>query len=164
MGASIRRWCLTVLGAVTLVVLLLLYTPFGLAWLGQLAGPLSGGTARVDGLGGFFPNRLHAARVEISDSQGVWLRIEQPSLAWSALALVSNHVSAQDLKAERITVLRRPVPSRKASGENPRIDIDHLALARIELAAPVIGHAVTLSAAGALHYISLDQMEADLLV
>ena len=84
MGSSIGRWCLTALGAVTLAVLLLLYTPPGLAWIGQLAGPLSGGTVRVDGLGGFFPNRLHAARVEISDSEGVWLQIDQPSLTWSA--------------------------------------------------------------------------------
>jgi len=94
----------------------------------------------------------------------VWLRIDQPSLSWSALAMISNHVSAQDLKAQRIIVLRRPVPSRKAGGETPRIDIGHLTLARIELAAPVIGHAVTLSASGGLHYTSLDQMEADLLI
>ncbi|HWU56465.1 MAG TPA: hypothetical protein VN175_13240, partial [Rhizomicrobium sp.] len=164
MSSSIRRWCLATLGAVALAVVLLLYTPPGLAWLGQLAGPLSDGAVRVEGLGGFFPNRLHAARAEISDSQGVWLRIDQPSLTWSALALLRNHVSAQDLRAQRIAVLRRPVPSRKAGGETPRIDIDHLTLARIELAAPVIGHAVTLSASGALHYSSQDQMAADLLV
>jgi len=35
---------------------------------------------------------------------------------------------------------------------------------RIELAAPVIGHAVTLSAAGGLHYSTLDQWDANLLV
>jgi translocation and assembly module TamB len=145
-------------------VLLLFYTPPGLAWMGRLAGSLSDGTVRVDGLGGFFPNRLHAARVEISDSQGVWLRIEEASLSWSALALISNHVSVEDLKARRITVLRRPVPSRKTPSETPRIDIDHLSVIHIELAAPVIGHGVTLSAAGALHYTSLDLMEADLLV
>jgi translocation and assembly module TamB len=152
------------LGAFVLAVVLLLYTPFGLAWLGQLAGPLSGGTVRVDGLGGFFPNRLHAARVEISDVKGAWLRIDQPSLRWSAFAMIGNHVSAQEVKAQRIIVLRRPIPSRKAGGETPRIDIDQLSVARIDLAAAVIGHAVTLSAAGALHYTSLDQMEADLLV
>lgn len=164
MGANIRRWSLAALGAVTLALLLALYTPPGLAWMGRLASPLSGGAVQVEGLGGFFPNRLHAARVEISDSKGMWLRIDQASLAWSALAMVSNHVSVRDLKAARITVLRRPLPSRKTSGTTPRIDVDRLALARIELAAPVIGHAVSLSASGALHYMSLDQVEADLLV
>jgi translocation and assembly module TamB len=164
MGASIRRWSLTALGVVALAVLLVLYTPPGLAWVGRLAGSLSGGTVRVDGLGGFFPNRLHAARVEVSDSMGVWLRIDQASLDWSALALISNHVSVRDLKAQRITVLRRPLPSSKTSGTTPQIDVDRLALARIELAAPVIGHAVILSASGALHYTSSDHMNADLLV
>jgi translocation and assembly module TamB len=164
MAMSIRRWSLAALGAVILALLLVLYTPPGLAWMGRLAGPLSGGTVRVEGLGGFFPNRLHAARVEISDSQGVWLRIDQVSLAWSALAMVSNHVSVRDLKAARITVLRRPVPSGKTSGQSPQLDIDRLALARIELAAPVIGHPVRLSASGGLHYVSSDRMEANLLV
>jgi translocation and assembly module TamB len=164
MGASIRRWSLIALGVVTLAVLLALYTPPGLAWIGRLANPVSGGTVRVDGLGGFFPNRLHAARVEIADSTGVWLRIDQASLAWSALALIGNHVSVKDLKAQHITVLRRPIPSSRTSGKTPQLDIDRLALARIELAAPVIGHAVILSASGALHYTSSDHMDADLLV
>ena len=50
MSFGIRRWSLTALGALILAVLLLFYTPPGLAWMGRLAGSLSGGTVRVDGL------------------------------------------------------------------------------------------------------------------
>ena len=164
MGMRVGRWIMGVLGAILLAALLILYTPPGLEWAGRLAAPLSGGAVRVEGLGGTFPNDLHAASVEVSDRQGVWLKIQQVSLRWSALAMISNHVSVRDVTAERITVLRRPVPSQKAEGKTPRLDIDHLALARIDLAAPVIGHAVTLSASGALHYVSLDQLHADLLI
>jgi len=164
MGANLRRWLLLALGAATLIVLALLYTPPGLDWMGRLAGPLSGGAVKVEGLGGFFPNRLHAARLEIADDKGVWLRIDQASLRWSALALIGGHVSVDDVVAARVIVFRRPVPSRKEGGKTPRLDIEHLALSNIELAAPMIGHGVTLSAAGALHYSTLDQWEADLLV
>ena len=164
MVANLRRWPLVALCAVILIILALLYTPPGLDWIGRLAGPLSGHAVKVEGLGGFFPNRLHAARLEIADDKGVWLRIEQVSLRWSALALIGGDVSVQDLAAARVIVLRRPVPSRKEGGKTPRLDIEHLALPDIELAAPVIGHAVTLSAAGGLHYSTSDQWDANLLV
>ncbi|HEX4637841.1 MAG TPA: translocation/assembly module TamB domain-containing protein [Rhizomicrobium sp.] len=164
MGRRIGQGLLVALGTILLALLLLLYTPPGLAWMGRLAGPLSGGTVRVEGLAGMFPNRLRAERVEVADRQGVWLRIDQASLRWSALALIDDHISVRDLTAARITVLRRPLASGKKGEKTPRLDIDHLAWNRIVLAAPVIGHAVLLSASGSLHYTSLDQWEADLLV
>jgi len=159
------RWIAAAPGAVLLLaVLLLLYTPPGLALAGRMARPLSGGLVTVEGLGGFFPNRLHAEKLEVADSAGVWLRVERASLRWSALALIGNHVRVRDIAAARITVLRRPIPSGAPSGESPLLDIDRLSLPRIELAAPVIGHAVTLSASGGLHYASPHRMQADLLV
>ncbi len=164
MRAPLLRWCLGAIGLALLALLALLYTPPGLRLAGRLAGPLSGGQVRVEGLGGFFPNHLHAARLEVADSDGVWLRIEQASLSWSALALLGNHVSVGDIAAARVTVLRRPIPSGASSGTTPRIDIGHLSLPRLDLAAPVIGRAVTLTAAGSLHYVSRHQVEADLLV
>ena len=164
MGWRIRHWLAAALGVIILALAAVLYTPPGLAWIARLAGPLSGGTVRVEGLGGFFPNHLHAARLEIADDKGVWLQIEQASLDWSALALLGNRVSVREVEARHITVLRRPLPPSKAGGKTPELNIDHVALPRIELAAPVIGHAVTLSASGSLHYISSDRLEADLLV
>ncbi len=164
----IGKWVLGGLGvlavALTIILALLLYTPPGLRLVGRMVSPLSGGTVRVEGLEGQFPNRLQVARLEISDSNGVWLTVEQATLRWSALAMIANHVAVQEVSAARVAVLRRPVPSGAATGETPRIDIEKLSLPRIALAAPVIGHTVTLSASGAAHYVSVHQMEADLLV
>ncbi len=164
MRRAILLWSLGAGGALLLAVLLLLYTPPGLRLVGRLAEPLSGGQVRVEGLGGFFPNHLRVVRLEVADSQGVWLRVEQASLDWSALALMGNHVAVENVSAARVVVMRRPISAEESSGETPRIDIGHLSLPRIDLAPPVIGHAATLNAAGSLHYVSLHRMEADLLV
>jgi translocation and assembly module TamB len=158
------RYSLAVLGAIILALLLLFYTPFGLAGVARLVGAFSSGTVRIVGLGGVFPNRLQAERVEVADVEGPWLRLEQVSLRWSALAALRDHLAVREVRAARVVVLRRPVPSRKPEQKGPRLDIGHLVLDRIELAAPLIGHVVTLSASGSLHYTSLDSFEADLLV
>ncbi|HEX4269844.1 MAG TPA: translocation/assembly module TamB domain-containing protein [Rhizomicrobium sp.] len=164
MRARIAYWAWGVAGAILLSLLLLLYTPPGLALVGRLASPLTGGQVRVTGLGGFFPNHLHVAQLQISDQKGVWLAVEEASLDWSALAMLGKHVSIDNVSASSVTVARRPLPSGAAGGQTPRIDIAHLAVPRIVIGAPVIGHAVTLSASGSLHYASIHQLAADLLV
>lgn len=164
MRGTILRWGVGVVGALVLALLLLLYTPPGLRLAGSLVQPLSGGQVRVEGLGGFFPGRLHADRIAVADKAGVWLRVDGAAIRWSALSLLANHIAVEDVTAARVTVLRRPLPSTSAGGETPRIDIAHLSLPEIALGAAVIGHAVTLSAGGNLHYASIHQMQVDLLV
>lgn len=164
MRARVTYWAWGVAGATMLGLLLLLYTPPGLALIGRLASPLTGGQVRVTGLGGFFPNHLHVRQLQIADQKGVWLTVEAASLDWSALAMLGKHVSIDSVSAAGIRVARRPIPSGAAGGQTPRIDIAHLAAPRIVIGAPVIGHAVTLSASGSLHYASIHQLAADLLM
>jgi len=161
---TIVKWSGVALGAVVLILLLLFYTPPGLTLVGRLVGSLSGGTVRVTGLSGFFPNHLRVVRLEVGDAEGVWLSIDNAVLDWSALSMLSNHVAVDKVTAARIAVLRRPIPSGANNGETPRIDIATLALPRIEIGAPVIGHAASLSASGVLHYASRHDLNADLLV
>lgn len=159
------RWSLGVAGTVVLALLLLLYTPPGLELVGRLAAPLSGGQVHIEGLGGFFPGRLHVMRATVADREGVWLQVEDAALDWSALALLHNHIDIDSVSARRIVVLRRPLPPEtESSGETPRIDIGHLSAPRIRLGTPMIGHAVTLAAGGSLHYVSMQDVTADLLV
>ncbi len=157
-------WSLGVAGILVLGLLFFLYTPPGLSMVGRLAAPLTGGQVRVAGLGGFFPGRLHAARVELADGKGIWLRVDDARLEWSALALLGNHIDVQRVSAAHIAVLRRPLPSQEPGGETPRIDIEHLTAPLIELGAPVIGQAARLSANGNLHFVSMQEVTADLLV
>ncbi|HVW73647.1 MAG TPA: translocation/assembly module TamB domain-containing protein [Rhizomicrobium sp.] len=164
MQTRIAYWAFGVAGAIVLSLLLLLYTPPGLVLVGGLVSPLTGGEVQVTGLGGFFPNHLHVARLQIADRKGTWLSVEMASLDWSALAMLRSHVSIDNVSASKITVARRPIPSGATEGPTPRIDIAHLAAPRIVIDAPVIGHAVTLSVSGSLHYASIHQLAADLLV
>jgi translocation and assembly module TamB len=161
---TIAKWGGVALGAVALVVLLLFYTPPGLTLVGRLAASLSGGTVRVTGLSGFFPNHLRVARLEVADAEGVWLSIDNAVVDWSALSMLSNHVAVEKVSAARVAVLRRPMPSGAGNGQTPRIDITALSLPHIEIGASVIGHAASLSASGALHYRSRHDLSADLLV
>ena len=117
------KWTLGVAGTLVLAFLLLFYTPPGLSLVGRLAAPLTGGQVRIAGLGGFFPSRLHAARLELADGAGVWLRIDDAALEWSAFALLGNHIDIDSVSARRIMVLRRPLPSQSPAGETPRLDI-----------------------------------------
>jgi translocation and assembly module TamB len=164
MRRRIAGWSLGLFGTLALALLLLFYTPPGLLLVGRLIGQFSDGHVQVEGLGGFIPNRLRAQRLEISDSGGTWLRAENISLTWSALAMLRNHAAIDYVSASRVTVLRRPIPSGAPRRQTPRIDIGHLSMSQIVLAPPVIGHAVTLSAVGSLHYVSVHEMEANLLV
>jgi len=161
---TIAKWVGASLGAVVLALLLLFYTPPGLKLAGDMVARLSGGSVRITGLSGLFPNHLRVTRVEVADDQGVWLSIDQAALDWSALAMFSNHIVIDKVTASRVAVLRRPIPSRKNSGESPRVDIAALELPRVEIGAPVIGHAAGLSARGAVHYGSRHDLSADLLV
>ena len=68
-GRRYVRWGLAAVGGLLLLLLLLLWTPPGLALVGRLVRPLSGGAVTVEGLSGFFPDRLHAKAVTISDAQ-----------------------------------------------------------------------------------------------
>jgi translocation and assembly module TamB len=163
MSARAARWSLCLAGAFVMTLILLLYTPPGLALAGRLAAPLTGGRIRIEQMGGFFPNHLHAARLEIADQTGVWLQIESVSLDWSALAMLRSHLAIDNVSAENVIVLRRPVPSR-STGERPRIDIGLLSLPRILLAPPVTGHLVSLSASGGLHYVSIHRMASNVVV
>ena len=117
-------WSMAGAGAVTaLTLLLLLFTAPGLSLAGRMVQSLSGGALRLTNFGGTSPNHLHAARVEIADRDGVWLRIEQVSLDWSVLALLSNRIAVQQVRAAAVTVLRRPVPDAEDSGRSWQIEV-----------------------------------------
>ncbi len=158
---NIAKWSLGAAGGILLLLGLLLFTSPGLAIVGNLVRPLTGGDVTVQGLGGTSPNHVHADAVIIADAQGPWLRIENAVLDWSALAALNNHISARDVTASRVILLRRPVPSAQES-QPTQFDIAHLSLPRIDIAPSVIGRAVTLNARGAVHYLTLHQFTADL--
>jgi translocation and assembly module TamB len=160
---NIAKWGLGAAGGLLLLLGLLLFTSPGLAIVGSLVRLLTGGDVTVEGLSGSSPNALQAELVVISDPQGPWLRIEKASLRWSALAALGNHIAIRDVTAARVVLLRRPAPSARES-KPTLFEIDRLSLPNVEIRPAVIGRPVTLGASGALHYLTLRQFAADLVI
>ena len=155
------KWTVGAAGGALLLFALLLFTPPGLALIGRMVHPLTGGAVTVEGLGGASPNRLSAASVEIADAQGAWLRLTNVTLDWSVFSALRDHIRVRDVTAERIAVLRRPIASDSEESETPRITVAHFRFTRIDIQTPVIGRQAALTAEGALAYTSRHQLSAD---
>lgn len=76
------------------------------------------GRLKVYGLKGDLLSDFSIDRITLADSQGVWLEANNLSMDWSYLALVGRSFHANDIKAETVRVLRRPVVE-PPSGEPP---------------------------------------------
>jgi translocation and assembly module TamB len=160
---TVFRWLMSAIVFLAVLLFLLLDTAPGLSVLASLITPLSGGEVTVHGLRGNVPNALHVDTLEVRDARGVWLRAENVSLHWSALAAIDNHIAVRQVSASKIVLLRMPEPE-NTGGTTPQIDIDRLIVPRIEIDAPVVGHAAILMAKGSLHYLSWHQLSANLTV
>lgn len=132
----------------------------GKALLARIAGSLASGGGLVVSLsevGGFVPSDLTVGRIELSDPDGVFARVEGLQLQWSPFALLSGLIHAQRLDAAKVEVLRRPnLPGTRqdASGSRGlpmvRLVLDRLGVNEITLAEPVAGHAAQLSFSAAV--------------
>ncbi len=157
-------WGAGTLGLMALMLLGLMRTAPGHTVVEWLVAKATGGDIVIAGLDGALPNHLRAARVELHDADGLWLRVENVSLDWSALPALWNHIAVHRLAADRIEVLRQQQPSNTASTSATRIDIDDLALPDIALAPALVGHRANLTARGSLHYVSRHDLSADMIV
>ena len=109
---------------------------------------------------GALSSDVRLASITVSDRAGAWLRIEGVHLVWSRLALLSGRLDIDSLDADKIEVIRKPLPAETvdpAAGEGfslpelpVSVKVGHLSAANLILAAPVLGEearlAVTASA------------------
>ncbi len=78
----------------------------------------------IEDLGGSLPFAPTAQRVSIADAVGVWLTIEGLRVDVTPLDLFSRQVHARMLAADRVTMVRRPVPDDKPFHLRPlRLDV-----------------------------------------
>ena len=64
----------------------------------------------ISGISGVLSSEATVGSITIADREGVWLRIENAKLNWSRTALLVGRLSIQSLAAERIDVIRKPLP------------------------------------------------------
>ena len=149
--------------ALLLVVLLvpaalagLLMTTPGLGLLAGLATRLVPGL-QIEGVSGPLPGRLAVARLRLADAQGPWLEAEGAALELDWRALWNREVHLTRVTVARVALARLPAGEPGPAEPSPGgsllslpvpVRIDAWALARLELAAPVLGQAVALALDG----------------
>ena len=114
---------------------------------------------RIQNIQGVLSSNARIGLITVADNEGVWLRIENASIVWSRTALVlSQRLQIDTLSAERIEVLRQPIPDEtlpapEATGfqvpELPiAINLDALDVPFIKFGPTVFGLESELSVAG----------------
>ncbi|MBV9330920.1 MAG: hypothetical protein JOZ55_05140, partial [Alphaproteobacteria bacterium] len=159
-----RRWLVwgawisgVVVGA-PLAALALVYalsdTAIGERTIAGAIGLLSAGEVRITGLAGEFPRHLRIAHLEVADEKGVWLTIDNLALDWSPFRLFRNRADIASAAADRLAVLRLPVTKKTSAQSTFRTDIARLSIARADLGPALVGHPMSVSLAGRIHYVS----------
>ncbi len=153
----ILKWASVVVGTVLLLVivavggiLLAANTDSGRGYLARTVASLTGGTVQVAGLSGAFPAAPRIATIEVADSAGVWLRIENLELDWTLSTLLSRKLSIAALRATRVAVLRLPATTPATAESKPstggfslpvKVHVEALRVERLEISRPVAGFA-----------------------
>ncbi|HEY5020000.1 MAG TPA: hypothetical protein VII17_03180, partial [Steroidobacteraceae bacterium] len=140
----------------------------GRGWIERSTARLSGGQVQLSGLNGSFPQQLTLRRLELRDTQGLWLSVDDLQLRWSPMQLLTRRVQVQLLQAAHVDIARAPAyehSSKPSSHEFswPRTELDRLEIGRLELGAPLTGNAVALQILGSGTWISLKQLSLQLL-
>jgi translocation and assembly module TamB len=151
-----------VLGIVAVILVVLggafaaIQTRVGKDWLAaRITALASGPDSRVvvSGIEGSIPFDMRIARVELADRDGTWLVAEDVAAHIRARDLLAGRLHVLSAGAARVEVRRTPAPSTPPRPESegqgfrlPRgISVDRLSVPRIELGAPLLGQAATLS-------------------
>ncbi len=79
---------------------------------GQLSGP--GRQISISGIDGALSSDVSIPEITISDSDGVWLRIENAKLNWDQGALLGGRLQINTLSADKIAYIRPAIPEKSA--------------------------------------------------
>ncbi|PZX18903.1 autotransporter secretion inner membrane protein TamB [Palleronia aestuarii] len=124
----------------------------------RLSGP--GFDVDVRGFEGALSSRATVSAIIISDDEGPWLTVRDAVLDWNRSALLRGRLEVEELSAASISLPRLPQGDNSTNVPSPEaqpfslpdlpvsINIDRLAIDRVELGEPVIGQAVALSLEG----------------
>ncbi|WP_082766084.1 translocation/assembly module TamB domain-containing protein [Paramesorhizobium deserti] len=114
----------------------------------------------ISNIQGVLSSEASIGSITIADRQGVWLRITNARIVWSRTALLTGRLSIQTLAADRVDVIRKPLPDdslpnpESSSFSLPELPLavilDELNIAHLTFGQSVFGLASELSATGRL--------------
>lgn len=156
------------LGVLVLLVGTVLVVPNtegGRAFIVRKLPEVTDGKVRLAGIHGSFPAALDLDRLELHDSQGVWLWADHISLRWSPGALLARHVNVDSLHVALLHVERAPVPDKEqkpssSSSSIPETDLRDLSVGALELGKALAGNPTSLKVNGNAHLRSLEDVDA----
>lgn len=116
----------------------------------------------ISGFRGALSSAATLDRMTISDSDGVWLILEDAELDWNRSALFRGALEVEALTAARLEVIRPPLPVEGVDLSDTeaqpfslpdlpvRVEIGTISIAEVVLGAPIIGLPATLSIEGSV--------------
>ena len=114
----------------------------------------------ISGISGVLSSEATVSSITIADREGVWLRVENAKLNWSRTALLVGRLSIQSLAAERIDIIRKPLPDNSLPSPESStfslpelpvsINLDQLTIARLHFGPEIFGLESEVSANGSL--------------
>ncbi len=125
----------------------------------RLTDRLSGGTVRLQGLGGDWPTDLSLERLELRDRSGVWLSADHLALRWHPYALLDHRVQVDTLTVAAVHFERLPLPAANPSAHRPsipRIDVGQWSVGVLELGPALAGRPAALAGQGRFTLHTLD--------
>ncbi|HEY8290377.1 MAG TPA: DUF490 domain-containing protein, partial [Acetobacteraceae bacterium] len=156
----LAKWLAWIVGIAILLPVLLVAlvvgganTDAGRRLIERETASLTGGMVRLSGLAGRFPDALRVGRIDVADTAGVYLTIEDAVLDWSPTRLIGREALIDQLTARHVAFSRMPQSSGATTGSGShslpvRIDLRRLHVDRLDIGQPVAGQAVALAIDG----------------
>ncbi|HTC52001.1 MAG TPA: translocation/assembly module TamB domain-containing protein [Steroidobacteraceae bacterium] len=165
-----RRWRIALIVAAVPVVLIAslwvgLLTVGNTGWgrqhIESLVAYLTSNEVRLHGLGGELPDRPTLAKLELADSQGIWLTAQNIEGVWDPWALLQRRVAVHSAHAQRIDWSRLPVARSHSThhASIPHIDVQEATADTVNLSAALAGTASTLTVHASAHLRSVTDMQ-----
>lgn len=154
--ASFGRYCIYGLFIIASVLAIALTvagtTRFGMAFVGDLVASLASKPNRqvtIDNVSGLLSGHLKVGTVTVADANGTYASLNDLSVAWSPLALLSKRFEASDITLAQFTLTRQPLPAAEETQSTTAsqsgfslpvgLKIDHVSLLDIHLGAALLG-------------------------
>ncbi len=113
----------------------------------------AGQSIRIRGLSGWLPQTVGLAEITVADEQGLWLRAQGLRLSWQPTSWLKGDIAIEELAAEHIVIVRRPVRASGPAGAPdmdtlPGVTVGQYRVSHLQLESALLGSAYDLSILG----------------
>ena len=170
----VNRWLLWSLGGLSAfllfastILMLAANNQSGRIWIERAVSKVSNERVVLSGLDGNFPRQFAVKHIELRDSSGAWLTMDELAINWLPMKLLAGEVEINQLQARYIEVARLPVlTDETGKATEPAvplvIDLHSLQVEHFEAAPSLAGRDANFVIDGRLRLVSSDQGEMEL--